>query len=66
MAKGRAALLLAVGSLAGAILWRRRSGPSRERVDLYFADGSMVSFAEGTPEAERLLVIARPVLARPR
>ena len=66
MAKGRTVLLLLVGSVAGAVLWRRRSGPGREHVDLYFADGSMVSFAEGTPEAERLLALARPVLTRPR
>ena len=35
---------------------------SRERVDLYAEDGSMQSFAEGTPEAERLLPIARELL----
>ncbi len=61
----RAALVGLAVAAAGLAAWRR-STTAREHVDLYFADGSMVSFAEGTPEAERLLVIARPVLARPR
>lgn len=60
-----ATLLLAVGSLAGAALWRRRAR-SREHVDLYFADGSLVSFEEGSPEAGGLLPIARRVLAQAR
>ena len=47
--------LLAAGSLAGSVLVRRRAARKRERVDLYAEDGSMHSFAEGTPEAERLL-----------
>ena len=39
---------------------------SRERVDLYAEDGSMVSLAEGSPEAERLLPLARELLAARR
>ena len=68
MAKGRvAALLVAVGSLAGAAaVWRRRSGRDSERVDVYFADGSMVSFAQGSEEAARALPIARRVLWQAR
>jgi hypothetical protein len=56
-------VLLAAGSLAGAVLFRRRAARRRERADLYFDDGSMVSLVEGTPEAERLLPLAREVLA---
>ena len=39
-----------------------RGGRRRERVDLYFADGSMVSLGDGSPEAERLLPVARTTL----
>ena len=55
--------LLAAGSLAGSVLVRRRAARRRERVDLYGEDGSMHSFAEGSPEAERLLPIAHELLA---
>ena len=54
--------LLAAGSFAGTILFRRRAARRRERADLYFDDGSMVSLVEGTPEADRLLPLARRVL----
>ncbi|HEV8462487.1 MAG TPA: hypothetical protein VGQ38_17430 [Gaiellaceae bacterium] len=55
-------VLLAAGSLAGSVLVRRRAARKRERVDLYADDGSMHSFAEGTPEADTLLPIARELL----
>jgi hypothetical protein len=59
-------LLLAAGSVAGALAWRRRAGKRREHVDLYFADGSMVSFSDDSPEAVRLLPLARRVLSEAR
>jgi hypothetical protein len=55
--------LLAAGSVAGSFLVRRRAARRREHVDLYGADGSMVSYAAGAPEAERLLAIAHELLA---
>jgi hypothetical protein len=55
---------LAAGALAGVAFLRRGATRRRERVDLYFADGSMVSFAEGSPEAVRLLSVARRILAQ--
>jgi hypothetical protein len=55
-------VLLAAGSFAGAVLLRRRAARHRERADLYFDDGSMISLVEGTAEAERLLPLARDVL----
>jgi hypothetical protein len=55
--------MLAAGSLVGAVLLRRRAARRRERVDLYFDDGSMVSLVEGTAEADRILPLARDVLA---
>jgi hypothetical protein len=56
-------VLLAAGSVAGSVLVRRRAARRRERVDLYAEDGSMLSLADGSPEAERLLGIARELLA---
>ena len=60
------ALGLAAGSLLGIGLYARR-GRARERIDLYFADGSMSSLDGGSPEANRLLAQARDGLraARP-
>jgi hypothetical protein len=56
-----AGLVLAAGSVAGSVLYRRRAARRRERVDLYYEDGSMVSVADG-PELERLLPLTREVL----
>jgi hypothetical protein len=62
-----AAAIVAVGSLLGAAaVWRRRSGAGRDRADVYFADGSMVSFPEGSDEATVLFPIARRILAQAR
>jgi hypothetical protein len=58
--------LLATGSAAGTLLYRRRAARRRERVELYFADGSMVSLTQGSAEAERLLGHARRLLATAR
>ena len=44
---------------AGIALLRRTAGGRRERVDLYFEDGSMHSFADDSLEGARLLPIAR-------
>jgi hypothetical protein len=68
MARRRlAAFLVALGSAAGAAaLWRRRSAKGTEHVDVYFADGSMVTFGEGSDEAARLLPIARRLLTTTR
>jgi hypothetical protein len=68
MARGKVSttLLVAAGSVAGALLWRRRGARSREHIDLYFADGSMVSLAGDSPEAARLLPLARRVLSEAR
>ena len=50
------------GLFAGSVLYRRSNSRRRERVDVYFDDGSMVSFVEGSPEAAKLLPVARDVL----
>ena len=53
----------AVGSAIGAVVLRRRSARSRDRVELYFEDGSLVTIAKGSPEADSLLLHARELLA---
>ena len=53
----------AVASVVGAVALRRRSGRSRDRLELYFEDGSLVTIAQGAPEADPLLLHARELLA---
>ena len=48
-----------------AVVFRRRRG-RRQRVDIYFSDGSMVSLPEDAPEARRLLPFAHELLATAR
>ena len=54
------ALLLFVGGPL-VVLFRRRE-VRRERVHLYYDDGSMVTLERGAPGAERLLAVARSAL----
>ena len=54
--------LLTAGSLAGTVFYRRRVARRRERVDLYYEDGSMVSVTEDSADAEILLPLARSIL----
>jgi hypothetical protein len=56
----------AVGSAAAAVFVRRRISGRRERVELFFDDGVPVTLTQGTPEAERVLVHARELLAAAR
>ena len=57
----------ASGAVAGTAAYRRWFGGGRERLDVYFDDGSFVTFGAGSREAERLLPLAQQVLiaARP-
>ena len=54
------ALLVLVGGPL-LVLFRRRDA-QRERVSLYYDDGSMVSLERGAPGSERLLELARSAL----
>ena len=54
------ALLLLVGGPLLVLL--RRRDVRRERVSLYYDDGSMVSLERGAPGSERLLALARAAL----
>ena len=63
--------LLGLGALIGfalavASFVRRGAGRRRERVDLYYDDGSMVSLPDGSPESERLLALGRDALRTAR
>ena len=57
-----AGALLALGSLAGTVAVRRRFAKRRERVDVYFEDGSMVSLDDTAPEAATVLPLAHRIL----
>jgi hypothetical protein len=57
--------LIAAASVAGVVLWRR-SGRRKERADLYFADGSMVTFEQGSLAAGQLVPLAREIVATGR
>ena len=54
-------MMLGAGSVAGTLLFRRRLARRRERVDVYFGDGSMISLAK-PDEADPLLRRARQIL----
>ena len=56
----------ASGALAGTAAYRRCFGGSRERPDVYFDDGSFVTFGPGSPEADQLLPLAQQVLTAAR
>jgi hypothetical protein len=53
----------ASGIFAGSVLYRRTVTRRRERVDVYFEDGAMITYDDGSPEAAELLPIARDALA---
>ncbi|MGH2971063.1 MAG: hypothetical protein ACRDNM_17275 [Gaiellaceae bacterium] len=50
------------GLAAGSVLYRRTVARRRERIDVYFGDGSMITYDDGSPEADALLPIARDAL----
>ncbi|HET6850384.1 MAG TPA: hypothetical protein VFH74_16110 [Gaiellales bacterium] len=59
-------VVIGAGSFLGTVLYRRRSVRNRTRVDVYFDDGSMVSLAAGSPDADAMLPNAEEVLAAAR
>ncbi len=58
--------LLAAGSAAAAVAFRRRSARRRARIEVYLADGSLISLVEGQPGTDRLLAHAQELLATSR
>jgi hypothetical protein len=66
MRRSAAAILgVAAGALAVVAFFRRRAG-RRERADLYFEDGSMLSLANGSPGADRMIPLAREIIRSTR
>jgi hypothetical protein len=61
-----ALLGFATGVLAGSVVLRRSFGKRRDRVEVYFDDGSMVSYVDGSVEAAPLLEPARNALRAAR
>jgi len=59
MRKLVALVVLVVGAL---LYFSRRRDERRERVNLYYDDGSMVTLERGLPGSERLLELARASL----
>lgn len=51
------------GGIAASAAYERLAAKRRDRLDIYFDDGSFVTYVEGSPEAEQLLPLARQVLA---
>jgi hypothetical protein len=60
-----AAFLVAAGSAAAAVAFRRRAQP-RARVELYFEDGTVSTLEPGAPGSDRLLALAREALTAAR
>jgi hypothetical protein len=55
--------LLVVGvAFAGLVFYRRRFASKRERVDLYYESGSLVSLEQGSDGADGMLPLASDVL----
>jgi hypothetical protein len=62
MRRSLAAALGVLGGLLAGAAFIRRQAAQRDRADLYFEDGSMLSLTNGSPGAERLLPLAREVI----
>jgi hypothetical protein len=66
MRRSIATLLGVAGGMIAGAAFIRRQGAHRERADLSFEDGSMLSLTYGAPGAERLLPLARDVFRKTR
>jgi hypothetical protein len=66
MRRSVAMTLGVAGGVLGAAAFVRRRSATRERVDLYYEDGSMLSLASGSADAEQLLPLAREILRSSR
>ena len=55
-------LMLVGVAFAGIVVYRRRFAARRERIDLYYEDGSLVTFDQGSDGASRLLPLAHDTL----
>jgi hypothetical protein len=51
------------GGIAAGVAYEAWFSNRRDRLDVYFDDGSFVTYVDGSDEAEPLLSLARQVLA---
>jgi hypothetical protein len=51
------------GGIAAGVAYESWLSNRRDRLDIYFDDGSFVTYVDGSDEAEQLLSLARQVLA---
>lgn len=63
MRRNTLAISGALSGIAAGLAYRRWRFGRRDRLDVYFSDGSFVTFVDGSPEGERLLPLARQILA---
>jgi len=66
MRRSAAAVAGLVGGLLIGAAFIRRQTAQRDRADLYYEDGSMLSLSNGSPGAEQLLPLAHEVLRKSR
>jgi hypothetical protein len=66
MRRSAAAVAGLVGGLLIGAAFIRRQTAQRDRADLYYEDGSMLSLTNGSPGADRLLPLAHEVLRKSR
>jgi hypothetical protein len=66
MRRNLAMALGVAGGVLGAAAFVRRRSATRERVDLYYEDGSMLSLSNGSPDADQLIPLAREILRSSR
>jgi hypothetical protein len=59
-------VILAGVAFVGLLVYRRRFAAKRERVDLYYEDGSVVSVEQGTDGAVAMLPLATDVIRAAR
>jgi hypothetical protein len=66
MRRSLAVVLGALGGVLAGVAFIRRRTAQRDRADLYFEDGSMLSLTNGSPGADRLLGLARDIIRTAR
>jgi hypothetical protein len=62
----RRSLLVVLAAAAAAVAFHLRRRRDAARVDVYYEDGSMLSLEPATPQAQRLLALAREALSATR
>ncbi len=53
-------------AFVGILVYRRRFASRQERAELYYEDGTLVTHADGSSEAQTLLPLARELIETAR